>query len=461
MINIAFLSLALGVLGFVMIYRNFNQALKLQTDYAIEEHNLLQASVEYQLLDSLNHSDATIKNDLLEASEATGKQLLNGTTILTIIYDGEILYTNSKECPDIPDTLYETLELGSKSYETTKLDSSYYLFVASQNILSDSDLYIISIRDVTSNYSLLYSQIKYLVILMLIVLFVCTVFMYFVSTKLTKPLEKLNEVTDTIANGDYSTLADINSDDEIGMLAEKFNNMTLAISEHIDELNQMVKQREQFVADFTHEIKTPMTAIIGYADTLRTKELSEENKNIAYQYIYSEGKRLESMSMKLFDLIYLKDNELQLTELNTVEFADEICSSMKPLLEKKALSLETDIEPVTIYGENELLKTVFINLIDNARKASYEHNKILFSGHRKEDSYIFSVVDFGRGMDEETKIHICDEFYMADKSRSRAEGGAGLGMSLASLIISRHHATLDIDSTLGEGTTMIVTLPLI
>lgn len=458
MINIAFLSVALGVLGFIMIYRNFNQALKLQTDYAIEEHNLLQASIEYKLLDALGNSN-NISNDLLEAARATGLQLLNGETILTIIYDDEILYTNSKQTPDIPATLYESLELGSKACETIRSGNNYYLFVASQNILNDSDLYIISIRNVTSNYELLYNQIKYLIILMIIVLLICTVFMYFVSTRLTKPLEKLNAVTDTIANGDYTILADIDSDDEIGMLAEKFNDMTLAISEHIDELNQMIKQREQFVADFTHEIKTPMTAIIGYADTLRTKKISEDNKSIAYQYIYSEGKRLESMSMKLFDLIFLKDNDLQLTELNTKELAEEITDSMTPLLSKKSLQLITDIEPANIYGENELLKTVFINLIDNARKASNEHNKIIFSGHREDDSYVFSVTDYGCGMDDETKQHICDEFYMADKSRSRAEGGAGLGMSLAALIISRHNATLDIQSTLGEGTTMKVILP--
>ncbi len=460
MLNIAIISVALGVLGFIMIYRNFNQILGLQTDYAIEEHNLLQASVEYQLLDALSQKTKDISDELLSAATSTGRQLLNGTTTLTLIYDGSVLYTNAEHLPEIPDNLYSTLELGSKFYVTTRNGDNYNLFVASQSILNESDLYIITIRNVTGTYSILYDQIKYMVVLILAVLFICAVFLYFISTRLTKPLEKLNEVTDTVASGDYTVLADIDSDDEIGKLTEKFNNMTLAIAEHIEELHQMVKQREQFVADFTHEIKTPMTAIIGYADTLRSKNLSDNNRDMAYQYIYSEGKRLESMSMKLFDLIYLKDNELELSELNTTELVSEIADSMNPLLSKKGLTLVTDIAPSVIYGESELLKTVFINIIDNARKASPNNERILFHGEIKEDSYTFSVKDFGHGMDEETKSHICDEFYMADKSRSRAEGGAGLGMSLVALIIKRHNATLDIESAPGKGTTMSVTLPL-
>lgn len=479
MINIAFISLALGILGFVMIYKNFNQAIDIQTSYAIEENNLIQASIEYPLLDVLNEQNPNIADSLYEAGKDTSAQLLSGNSSVYIFYNDSLVYSNDSTLQDtaisskdvaikeisfseqnlIPDTLFSSLELGGKNYTTCKEENGYHLYIASKNILEDKDLYIITKRNVNDTYNLLYSQIRYFLFLMAFVLTICSVFLYWISTHLTKPLEQLNEVTDTIAQGNYEIRANISSDDEIGMLVDKFNDMTVAISKHIEELNLMVKQREQFVADFTHEIKTPMTTIIGYADTLRSKQLTEERQKLAYQYIYSEGKRLETMSMKLFDLIYLKDNDLVKSEIETTDMAKEITESMQPILARKNIQLQTEVDSAIIYGDLELLKTVFINLIDNARKASPEHSTIMFRGFRKENAYVFQVEDHGCGMDEETKQHICDEFYMADKSRSRAEGGAGLGMSLASLIIRKHGATMEIESEPDRGSIFTITIP--
>lgn len=456
MINLAIVSLVLGVIGFIMTRQSFRQTLQVETDYAVEENNLLQASLEYLLLDGLEN-ETTVRNELMAAANNTGGRLYSDTT-LGLIYDEELLYCNKEAEIILPNELMDSLVLGSKGYITVKENGGYHLYVASKNTLYEKDLYFFTVRDVSGTYRLLYRQIVFFVVLICMVITLSGILLYFVSAKLTKPLEQLNTITDNIASGDYSLQADIASDDEIGMLAEKFNNMTLAISDHVDELNQMVKQREQFVADFTHEIKTPMTAIIGYADTLRSKRLNPENEKMAYDYIYSEGKRLESMSMKLFDLIYLSKNELQLSEINAGQLAKEIIKSVRPLLDKKEIRLESKVSNAVIFGEPELLKTVFINLIDNARKASEKGTTIHFHGYEKGDFFVFQVIDEGCGMDEETVKHICDEFYMADKSRSRAEGGAGLGMSLASLIVKRHGGKLDINSKLGFGTTITVTL---
>lgn len=461
MINIAFLSIALGILGFVIIHRNFRHSLDIQISYAIEEHNLIQSSIEYHLLDVINQNKYDLTQDLTNAGRETDAQMLSDRSSLFILYNNELLYNSENDKaipPDIPKTLLDSLELGSKKYLTKKNADEYFLYVASKNIINDANLYVVTRRNAGDTYQLLYSQIQYFFMLMVIVLAVCSIFLYFICTHLTKPMEQLNMVTDYIAHGNYQIQADITSDDEIGMLAKKFNDMAIAISEHIEELNTMVKQHEQFVADFTHEIKTPMTTIIGFADTLCSKPIAEERKQLAYQYIYSEGKRLEAMSMKLFDLIYLKENAIEKCEIETTGLAEEITKSMMPILDRNDIVLETEIAPSIIYGEPALLKTVFINLIDNARKASAPHTKILFRGFPKENFYCFQVQDFGCGMDEETKQHICDEFYMADKSRTRAEGGAGLGMSLAALIVQKHGATLDIQSEPGKGTVITICL---
>lgn len=459
MINIAFLSIALGILGFIIIHRNFKQTLEIQTSYAIEENNLIQAAIEYRLLDVVNGKNSNITAHLKDAGKETSLNLLSERSSLFILYNEKLVYSdeeNPQEINAVSETLFSSLELGDKSYMLKKENNGYYLYVSTKNIINDRDLYIITKRDAQDSYQLLYNQIQYFFLLMIVVLGICSVFMYFISLHLTKPMEQLNAVTDYFANGNYQTRADIISDDEIGMLAEKFNNMAVSVSEHIEELNLMVKQHEQFVADFTHEIKTPMTTIIGYADTLRSKNMNEDRKKLAYQYIYSEGKRLETMSRKLFDLIYLKDSELVKTEISTSLLASEITDSMQPILSRKNILLKTDVAPAVIFGDRELLKTVFINLIDNARKASVENTSIFFRGFTENDLYIFQIEDSGCGMDEETVKHICDEFYMADKSRSREEGGAGLGMSLAALIIKKHNARLVIKSRLGSGTVISV-----
>lgn len=459
MSNITILSIALGVLGFIMIHTNFSRALELQKQFSIEENNLVQFSIEYYLLDGLNNPTNIITKSIITAGENTAKQLNDEWVTLLLMMDDEIVYCNISEEVEYPTDFIDNIEVGGKYYTTRKKDGSYSMLVGSCAVIKEKGFYIITIRDVTDTYKTLYEQIALLIVIVLCVIIISGVIMYVISSRLTKPLEKLNKVTDSIASGDYSLEAEVSSDDEVGELAKKFNEMTVSIGAHIDELNQMVKRRDQFVADFTHEIKTPMTAIIGYADTLRQKKLSDEQQQLAYQYIYSEGKRLESMSMKLFDLIYLKDNEILLSEEDSKVFSDEVVSSMLPLLEKKNITLDTKVEASVIYCEPELLKTVFINLIDNARKASAEGGRIAFRGSKNADGYAFEVEDWGIGMDEETVAHISDEFFMADKSRTRKEGGAGLGMSLSAVIIEKHNARLDIKSVLGKGTIMKITLP--
>ena len=141
--------------------------------------------------------------------------------------------------------------------------------------------------------------------------------------------------------------------------------------------------------------------------------------------------------------------------------AKEIVRIVTPALNRKQMRLHSDFEHAVISGNRELLVTVFVNLIDNARKASKDGDVIEFTGHilRQEEQqdrggmcYEISVTDYGIGMTEEDVKRMCDEFYMADKSRARKEGGAGIGMSLVALIVERHGAELSVQSKVAEGT---------
>lgn len=456
MINIILLSVAVGAIGFLMIDKNFALALDTQIKNAVLENNLVQSSIEYELLSVINSTPSQIGRTLPDIGTRVHSGMMTSDAAIYIRYNDTMVYNSDSR--SVPESIFEDLSVGRKNYIICREDSTYQIYVTSINTINAKNLCVITNSEITEAYDMMQRQIQYFKILLIIILCICSVMMYFVSTLLTRPMEKLDAVTDSFAGGDYTARADIRQRDEIGQLAEKFNAMAAAVSHHMDELQAMVKQREQFVADFTHEIKTPMTSIIGYADMLRSKELDRKRQIMAANYIFSEGKRLETMSQKLFDLIYLGQHEIILNDVHAVRLAGEVADSISPLLKQKRLTLSLAVEPVILNGDRELLKTALINLLDNARKASPEDAEILLKGEVvPEGGYRISVTDYGIGMSPEDAKRICDEFYMIDKSRSRREGGAGLGMSLVSIIVTRHRANLNIISQLGTGTTIEIT----
>ncbi len=468
MMNIAILALALCAMGFLIIYINFSHALTLQQTMAVNSHRYLEKTMEYQMLDSINNDPSGIQDTLQTISSDIVGQMSDAQTTVFVFYSNYLMYTNAEDPESytmltyqnyLPQDLITSLKTGTTQSESTCEAGHYYLYVAQKQLVLSREYVLITRRDITDIYQLLFRQLRLYVAILIGVLAICGMLMYLAGKRLTAPLEALNRAACTVAGGDYSLIDSVQTDDEFGELAAQFNRMTLAIKEQIQALQDMIHQREQFVADFTHEVKTPMTSIIGYADTLRRLELSEDNRQKAYDYIYSEGKRLESMSMKLFDLIYLREHDILRSEIATNELCAQAADSVGPLYEHDRVSLTQDVQHAVIYGDLELLKSVFINLLDNARKASNAGSCVEILGQETEDGYRFQIIDHGYGMNEETRKHICDEFYMADKSRSRAQGGAGLGMSLASLILNKHGFSLDIWSKENEGTIFTIEIP--
>ncbi len=433
-VNIILLSAALGTVGYLMIRRNFELAKNTQIQNAVVENNILQASVEYELLQIINGGG---NYDVKQELKRIGTIISNGMSALPagfyIKYDSEYVYSFDDKENMPTDMIFENISVGGKKYLISRQEDGYYIYVTSYSTINGRELCVVSRRDISEAYSLMDSQISFYRMLVLLIVSAGGAVMYGLSLYFTRPLEMLNRVTDGIIGGNYYVRMKVTSGDE-------------------------VKRRERFVAYFTHEIKTPMTAIIGYADTMRSMDISEEERFMALNYIFSEGRRLERMSLKLFDLIYYKQKEIEMRPIRTSDICGEIAGIIKPVLDLKKITLVTDAEPAVIYGSRELLITAFINIIDNAKKASDEGAFIYFSGVFKESgAYEFKVTDSGVGMTKEDAARICEEFYMADKSRSRKEGGAGLGMSFVAVILERHGAAFSVDSTLGEGTSVSVT----
>lgn len=457
-VNLILLSMSLGIVGYLMIRKNFTLAKEAAFNTAVTQNNLLQSTAQYELLNVINgEEDYVLSISLMTIGKRISESMLTTDNAFYIVYDNVYVYTSDNYQDEVSKKLVENAAFGKKSYITSKKDGRYFIEVTSYDVVETKPLFIVNKSDITSVYDMLHTQIKYYRVILLTVIVIVSLFIFIFSMLITRPLEKLNRLTDEISEGNYDVRVDVRTYDEIGMLADKFNHMTGVIRDRIEDLNDMVHRRDQFVADFTHEIKTPMTTIIGYADMMRSVDLERSEQIMSLNYIFSEGKRLEDMSHKLFDLLYLRNNTIEKSVVNVTNLAADIRQTMEPALVNKNITLETEIEDSVIYGSRELLITVFVNLIDNAKKASQKGGKILFKGHRMEDGrYEFLVSDNGIGMSEEQIKKVCDEFYMADKSRSRKEGGAGLGMSLVNTIVMAHSATMRIESEIGKGTDIYV-----
>lgn len=457
-VNILLLSVALCLTGFFLVQNSFRNSLDNITKNAIAENNLAQSTIEYSLLDLINTPKIDLQKELSDIGKRLETNLIPSETSLIIRYADEFVFDEENQSTLIPKVLFKTPTPGSKYYVYSKEGNENYIYVASCNIINELPLYIITKKNLSDVFSMLNSQINFFRLISVIILFFGGLIMYFFSSLLTKPLERLNEVSDKMADGNYKVRAKVDSHDEIGQLAAKFNFMAMSVDNKVSDLEDELKRREQFVADFTHEIKTPMTSIIGYADTMRSMNLTKEEEITFLNYIYSSGKRLEVMSRKLFDLIYLNRNEIERSPIHTATIAEDLASLTSPALSEKQITLSSNVEDCIINVNKDLLLSALINFVDNSRKASKEGDHIEFEGKASENGYVFTVRDYGIGMKEEYLDKICNEFFMIDKSRSRSEGSAGLGLSLAALIINRHNGKMNIESKEGEGTTITIIL---
>lgn len=462
--NIMLMAVSLGVIGYLMIHNSYRVSMDMQMDRAMEEHQMVVSAVESAVVDLLVNDSFYSMEQIGEIGEEIASTV-EGTGTRFCFLDGErqYIYTNGEEL-DFNKELLDYLERGKRNYTIEEQDQNEILTIASLIRVNDSNMYLVNQRDISDIYRENEKQIRFFQIIMAAALIVCGGAISVISWWLTKPIEQLNNTASVIASGDYSVRTQLISNDEIGELAEKFDSMAEAIEGHVQELKDHARQQEDFVASFTHEIKTPMTAVIGYADMLRSKEMEKEQQILTANYIFQEGKRLESMSLKLFDLIALKRKDIEKQKIYTQVFGEEIEDSILPILEREDISFSVDMQPAILEGDRDLLKTVFINLVDNARKASKPGNEIRMRGiwNREQEGspfYEIQIQDDGCGIPEEEVNKICEAFYMVDKSRARKQGGAGLGLATTSLIIEVHQGRFLIESTVGKGTTMRVLLP--
>jgi two-component system phosphate regulon sensor histidine kinase PhoR len=264
------------------------------------------------------------------------------------------------------------------------------------------------------------------------------------------------EATRKIAKGDFSVRLDdtYRKNEPVSALVKSMNDMAL-------ELNQMEKMRQEFISNVSHEIQSPLTSIRGFAQALENDRLSFEERHHYLSIIENESTRLSRITEDLLKLASLESEQLKF-EPKPYRLDKQIRSLIlvcEPQWANKAIDMDVALEETAITADEDLLSQVWINLIHNSIKFTPEGGKVCVALHRLDGQIEFKIADTGIGISEEDQAHIFERFFKADKSRTRSNGGSGLGLSIAKRIVEMHQGTICVASTCGAGTIFSVSLP--
>lgn len=329
-------------------------------------------------------------------------------------------------------------------------EKNYYLIAGKKILMAGNDEYkVVLIQDISQLYEGLGQQAVYSLGIYFSAAVISVIIMFLITRRILKPLRELQSAALDISNGNLKRRAVVRTGDEIGSVAKAFNAMADQIENQVTELEQESERRRQLLGSLAHELKTPMTSIIGYSDTLLHVNLKWEQKQRALYHIKEECSRLGRLGSKLMSLMGMYDNDsISMEEVSMQELFEQTAQIERHPLKDKGMKLEYSCTMGKRRVDRDLFESLLINLIDNSAKASKEGDVIYLIG---EENRIL-VKDQGCGIPKEEIDRVTEAFYMVDKARSRKEGGCGLGLALCSRIAALHGAKLMIESEPGRGT---------
>ncbi|MBQ8831486.1 MAG: HAMP domain-containing histidine kinase [Oscillospiraceae bacterium] len=446
------IAISFGIGGTLMTTTSFNRTLEQETQSALSAFENIQNTL--YLLNSLGDqtdfqslADALKQMETQKLGQWQALSLKAGDDQLFLSGSGEML---SQHIPSPAENQCTLLPVSDNYGHGLLVKSIIFAGTTELEVLARFDLsHVYSLRDT--------QQRQYLIIYSAVIVFgiVSSVVLSFV---LTRHLHRLTVTVRKITGGDLSRRSQIGSHDEFGQLSRDFDAMADNLQENISKLESDMQRQESFMGAFAHELKTPMTSIIGFADLLRQGNMDENTRIMAADYIYSEGKRLERLSFKLLDLLLLKKDTVSMKRVWLNTYLAEVERALAPNMKAKNIRLVCKADSKRVAFEADLVKSLLYNLVDNASKAMDTGGIIAIVGTAIPGGCQFQVVDNGRGMEQEELTKITEAFYRVDKARSRSQGGAGLGLALCRQIAELHNGSIQFASVPEKGTRVTVTL---
>ncbi len=449
----------IGILSILIVLFTMFGNILLQTSMQMWLDSEVEASLEeigmfqYAFLTAMEgqsgvyQSEASLVVGIIENIEKS----IGDSDDTLLVYDAErnILYAKGTYYNNL---LSSMVPEESILWRMVEYQGIHYLETVSHVAVGQEDYYLEKNHSVQHVYDSREEMLQHYQGVMAILVIFSAILSLMFSFGFTAPIRKLSLATKAFAGGDYQKRVKPKGNDEIAGLMEDFNVMAQRLEENIWALNDAVRRQEEFTGAFAHELKTPLTSIIGYSELLMSIKLSEESRMMAAGYIYQDGKRLERLAYKMMELVRVDKQDISFKQVSVKVLLDTVTATVHPMLQEKRIKFKTHYQDAWLWGDKDLLLSLLLNLIDNSRKACNEDGTILIMGKVVEKGYLLEIRDDGRGMPEQELPHVAEAFYMVDKSRARKEGGAGLGMALCARIVALHKAKWKIKSEEGKGT---------
>ncbi|MFF2908390.1 sensor histidine kinase [Paenibacillus sp. NPDC057934] len=447
-----------NVASIMVIERSHNKMLTQAINVALSQNMSIHSSVDaivpiLRIYDSIDYEKTVltrIANEFVDKNSDQG-------IYMDITDDSQRkVFNNSDFLMPAERSELNHLDDDSIHYILREIDARTILFTSNITDINHKKYVFTYMKDVTPVYQDRIDQYSFFAKVDLAACLLFMVIMLFVSRGLTRSIDRLNRTAKVIAQGDFSERVTLKSRDEIGILGSNFNEMAEVVEDKINELERNNEEKQRFINNFTHELKTPLTSIIGYANFLRTTKYNEELFVDGLNVIYSEGKRLESLSLKLMDLILLQKEQFQMELQDLGEIITEIKPALEIMAKEKGVAIVLDCEKGELPLERDLIKVLIFNLVDNALKASSPDQTITLRAYWQDKNYILAVIDQGIGIAQEDQDKIFEPFYMGDKSRTRSNNGAGLGLAICQNVAGIHGAVIRVNSNVQQGTSVEV-----
>lgn len=439
---------------FFLVTKSYSLSMQEKYSTAENERHVIQASLQNKISSASNlYREINAKN-LKMYIAPYGDYYASQNIYMELYYGDEVVYSN------FPSTMNERPELqirpGETSTITRKVGGVLYYIVTGYLDEPYSDIKFVYIKNVQDLADYKSQMVRHAVIIGTIISALLSILMLLLLLKLTHPIRKLNQMTEEIAGGNYQKRAHINGKDEIGEFAQNFNAMADSVQAHIQKLSDVTEERQRFIDNLAHEMRTPITAIMGYGEFLKYANYTPEEGTKAIDYIIHQSERMKNMAHKLMDLARLNNMEIVPQTINLREALVYVESTLDQNIREKHVQVKKDLQVIFMEGDKDLIESLILNVMENALRALHDGGRVEVKTFRKSDGFILSIADNGTGISEQDISKVFEPFYRVDKSRSRAYGGAGLGFSLCKQICDLHHTRMEISSQPDIGTKITI-----
>lgn len=404
LITFIFVTISINLIGIITINNNYQNLI----DNRIESNKANIYSIENIL-------------SLYDVSELNSSLFRKENTYYEISIDENIIYTNLTKNKDI---IEKEIKPYNNKIKTIIWEETLYMST------KDNDYEIIMAEDIKDVFENRKEQIDFFIKINIASSFIIAFCLYIIISLLTIRIDKLDKAVKQIQNGKYSTRIKNMGKDEIGNLSDSFNEMANSIDENITEIQKVSENRKNFIHDITHEIRTPLTSIIGYSSLIRSGKIDDMKTIIEYNNkIYEEGNYLNLISQRLIDIVLLDNKQIELEEINISKSLNKTIENMQEKFEE-VLFQKNIQENIVLKSDEILLHSLVTNILKNSVVACENKESKTVEIILKKD--ILKIKDNGKGMTEEELNRVTEPFYTLNKDRNRKISGMGLRIAFMS-----------------------------